>query len=398
MQSVRAGALIAPLVVLLAVIGPARPLGAAPFVPESDADVLERLPAPLAGVAGELRRLRGPHADAPSDPAEAAFVAGRYIELGQTQADPRYFGYAQAALAPWWGLQDPPPEILLLRAAIRQSRHEFDPALADLSRLLEQDPRDPRAWLMQAVILIVRGDYRAAWRSCEALARLREAFLAFSCLGSVASLAGQAEGGYGLLGLAKEQSDRASLAEQVRLETLLAKTAERMGDRKLAEAHFDAARRLQPDDAYLLGSYADFLLDQGRALEVVALLRERTRVDGLLLRLALAERAVGAPDGDAHIAELRARFAATRQRGDSLHQGDEARFLLHLEGRPEAALPLAQANWAVQHEPRDARVLLEAALAAGRPDAARPALDWLASSGIQDAVLAELARRLADAS
>ena len=97
---------------------------------------------------------------------------------------------------------------------------------------------------------------------------------------------------------------------------------------------------------------------------------------------------------DAHIEELRARFAASRQRGDSLHQGEEARFLLHLADQPQAALTLAQANWAVQREPRDARILLEAALAAGEPEAARPALDWMAQTGIEDVALTALAQRL----
>ena len=379
MQSVRGRPTATGLAILLTVIGFTRPLDATPFIPERDADVLERLPTTLGGDAGELRRLRNQLARAPTDVAQAVAVAGRYIELGQSQTDPRYYGYAQAALAPWWGLPDPPPEVLLLRAAIRQSRHEFDLALQDLSRLLEKDPRDPRAWLMQAVIFIVRADHRAARQACEALARLRRAFLAFSCMGSLASLSGQAEGGYGLLVLAKGQSHGATPAERVRLETLLGKTAERMGDRQRAEAHFQEARRLGPHDAYLLGAYADFLLDQGRAGEVVALLREETRVDGLLLRLTLAEREIGAPGRDAHVEELRARFAASRQRGDSLHQGEEARFLLHLVDQPQAALTLAQANWAVQREPRDARILLEAALAAARRRRRGRCWRWMAA-------------------
>ena len=398
MQGVKGRPIATGLAILLTVIGFAWPLAKTPFIPEHDADVLERLPMALGGDAGELRRLRDRLARAPTDVAQAVAVAGGYIEFGQIQTDPRYYGYAQAALAPWWGLSNPPPEVLLLRAAIRQSRHEFAPALQDLSRLLEKAPRDPQARLMQAVILIVRGDYGAAWQACEALARLRRAFLAFSCMGSVASLSGQAEGGYGLLVLAKEQSHGAAPAEQVRLETLLGKTAERMGDRQRAEAHFQEGRRLGPHDAYLLGAYADFLLDQGRAGDAVTLLRDETRVDGLLLRLTLAERAIGASGRDAHIEELRARFAASRQRGDSLHQGEEARFVLHLTGRPQAALTLAQANWAVQREPGDARILLEAALTAGDAAAARPALDWMAETGIEDVTLRQLARRLADAS
>ncbi|MGH8563679.1 MAG: hypothetical protein ACREXW_06150 [Gammaproteobacteria bacterium] len=367
---------------------------ATPFIPENDSVVLERLPTSLGGSPGELRGLRDQLAREPSNVTLAVALAGRYVELGQIQADPRYYGYAQAALSPWWGLTDPPPEVLLLRAAIRQSRHEFDPALEDLSRLLEKDPGNPQAWLMQAVVLIVRADYQAALRACEALARLRRGFLAFSCMGSVASLSGQAKGGYDLLVLAKAQSQGATEPERVRIETLLGKTAERLGDWGRAEGHFQEARRLGPHDAYLLGAYADFLLDQGRAGEVVALLREETRVDGLLLRLTLAEREIGAPGKGAHIEELQARFAASRQRGDSLHQGEEARFLLHLRDQPEAALPLAQANWAVQREPRDARILLEAALASAQPEAARPALEMLERTKLEDAALRRLANEL----
>ncbi len=394
MRSLRGRPIGTGLAILLAVIGLSRPLGATPFIPERDADILERLPTTLGGGSGELRQLRDQLARAPTDVARAVAVAGRYIELGQGQSDPRYYGYAQAALAPWWGLSDPPAEVLLLRAAIRQGRHEFDAALQDLSRLLEQDPRDPQAWLMQAVIFIVRADYQAARQACEALARLRKAFLAFSCMGSVASLSGQAQGGYDLLRLAEAQSQNATLGERVRLETLLGKTAERLGDWGRAEAHFQEAQRLGPHDAYLLGAYADFLLDQGRAGEVIALLREETRVDGLLLRLTLAEREIGATETGAHSEELQARFAASRQRGDSLHQGEEARFLLHLRDQPEAALPLAQANWAVQREPRDARILLEAALASGQPEAARPVLEMMERTRLQDLPLRRLANEL----
>jgi len=382
------------LFILLAVIGFTRSLGATPFIPERDAEVLERLPTTLGGSSGELRGLREQVASAPTDLAVAVAVAGRYIELGQVQSDPRYYGYAQAALAPWWGLLDPPQEVLFLRAAIRQSRHEFDRALEDLSRLLKKDPRDPQAWLMQAVVLIVRADYQAARQACEALARLRRAFLAFSCMGSLASLSGQAQGGYDLLRLAEAQSQNATLGERVRLETLLGKTAERLGDWGRAEGHFQEAQRLAPHDAYLLGTYADFLLEQGRAGEVVALLREETRVDGLLLRLTLAEREIGAPGKEAHMEDLRARFVASRQRGDNLHQGEEARFLLHLVDQPQAALTLAKANWAVQREPRDARILLEAALASAQPEAARPVLEMLERTKLEDAALRRLANEL----
>ena len=56
------------------------------------------------------------------------------------------------------------------------------------------------------------------------------------------------------------------------------------------------------------------------------------------------------------------------------------------------ALELAARNFSVQREPRDARVLLESALAAREPEAAAPALAWLERTGLEDSRLSRLAR------
>ena len=81
-------------------------------------------------------------------------------------------------------------------------------------------------------------------------------------------------------------------------------------------------------------------------------------------------------------------------RGDTLHRQEESRFQLKVEGNKTRALELAVANWAIQREPYDARILLEAAVAAGRRDAAQPVLDWLAQSKHEDPMLTALAQKL----
>ncbi len=367
-----------------------------PYVPAEDTVILERLPALVPDVARELKDLHGQWVQRPHDQALAEPVAERYIELGQTQGDPRYFGRAQAVLEPWWRDPDPSESILLLRAALHQNRHEFALALEDLSKLLKRNPDAARAWLMRAVILIVQADYREAARACDELTRLREAFLAFSCLGSVAALSGHARGGYQLLQLAMAQAAHGSLPEQVRLQTLLGKVAERLDQPHQAEAHYQAALALDASNAYTLAAYADFLLDRHRARDVLSLLRDFQANDSLLLRLTLAEQAEQEPGFADHRAALGERFAASRARGDSLHRGDEARFLLHIEKNAEDALRLAESNWQVQREPRDARVLVEAALAAARPQAARPVVDYLRSTGLEDPALRRLVARLPD--
>ncbi|MDQ2694168.1 MAG: hypothetical protein M3Z21_02095, partial [Pseudomonadota bacterium] len=73
---------------------------------------------------------------------------------------------------------------------------------------------------------------------------------------------------------------------------------------------------------------------------------------------------------------------------------DQARAALHLLRRPDEALDLALRNWAVQREPWDARLVLEAALAAGNPAAAGPVLEWLKETGLEDARLAALMQRI----
>ena len=77
-------------------------------------------------------------------------------------------------------------------------------------------------------------------------------------------------------------------------------------------------------------------------------------------------------------------------RGESLHQGEEARFTLCFLKEPDAALRLAQNNWTVQREPRDALIFLEAASAAGDLSAAAPVLDWLKRNHVEDVRLSAL--------
>ena len=55
----------------------------------------------------------------------------------------------------------------------------------------------------------------------------------------------------------------------------------------------------------------------------------------------------------------------------------------------------AAANYEVQREPRDARILLESAVTARNAKAAQPVRDWLQRSGFEDGHLRSLAQSLA---
>ena len=369
---------------------------AEPFLPTDDSLVIERLPTPAGGTQRELRALREELTRNPDDLAAAIRLARRYIEIGRADFDPRYNGRAQAVLQPWWNLDPPPTAVLLLRATLRQNRHEFEPALTDLSAVLAADPRNPQALLTQAVILQVVGRHDDARRSCARLTLLTTPLIAAACLADVASVSGQAARAYALLRRALDAAPDAAAEVRLWALTALAEIAVRAGDPTAAEQDFRAALALGIKDAYLLGAYADFLLDRGRAAEARDLLAGETRADPLLLRLALAEQALGAPALSAHVAALNARFAASRMRGDTVHLREEARFALHLLSDPVTALQLATENWRVQREPWDARLVLEAALAADAPSAAVDVLHWLEATGLEDPHIARLVRRVRD--
>jgi tetratricopeptide (TPR) repeat protein len=367
---------------------------AAPRVPQDDREVLERLPTVIGGALRELRPLRKMVSADPSNLALATELARRYVAIGRAESDPRYFGYAEAALEPWFNQDLPPAEVLLLRAILHQQRHDFDRALADLGTLLRRDPHNAQAWLIRGGILQIRGDIPQAILHCAAvLSQPRYRFAATTCLCKSLSLGGHAEEGYLLLRRALEDTPGAPAAERSWAWTLLAEMAQRRGQIDQAEEHFQSALRIGLRDRYLLMSYADFLLDRGQADKVRMLLTDETRVDSLLLRLSLAEQELGMKP-KAHIASLEARFGASRQRGDSAHHGEEARLRLHLLGQPAEALQLAQGNWMTQREPRDARILLESALAARDPKPAAPVLAFMQQSGLEDVQLAPLAEAI----
>ena len=380
------------MIVIALIFAPA--ILAVPFIPDKDEQVLERLPVAANPVNRELRALRNRLNANPGQLDLAIKLSKRYIELGKAEADPRFYGYAQGVLKPWWDTPEPSSEVMLLRALILQNRHDFDSALHDLKTLLRREPTNAQAWLTQAVILQVRARYDEAQRSCLPLMELDAPLVASTCLASIGSLTGHAAKSYDFLREALKEAQDISDDQGLWSLTVLAEIATRMGRNEEANQFFTEALKVRRQDVYLLNAYADFLLDQKRPVEVIAMLSDKTRIDSLLLRVALAKQQLGDNDLPNIITQLKARFAASRQRGENLHQGDEARFTLYLLKQPQQALQLAQANWLLQREPKDARIVLEAAIAAHDTAAARSVIELLNTTGMEHEQLRQLAAQL----
>lgn len=367
---------------------------AVPYLPQSDTQVLERLPfAPTDPSARELRALREELARQPQRLDLAVEIARRYTELGRVRGDPRFAGYAQAALANWWEQSEPPSEVLLLRATLRQRNHDFDAALLDLAALIRRNPRDGQARLTRATVLQVQGNYAAAAAECTALRRLAPELVWAACNYGLASVNGRLRESHDALHALLARQPQVSPEIRAWVLSMLAEMAARAGLDDAAEAHFREALAIDGSDHYLLNAYADWLLDHGRPAQVVKLLTSRQGSDALLLRYTLALKALNSPELAAHVEQLRARFAASQLRGDRVHQREQARFTLELLGDPQAALTLARENWTVQKELPDLRLLVETSLATRDLATLASARQWLAQARSEDVVINRLLRQ-----
>lgn len=367
---------------------------AAPRKPTLDAEVVERLPLRSGDKANrELAVLQAELRVAGQSPQPAADLAQRYFDLAVARGDPRYVGYAEAVIARFSAPL--PAPLRAVRGQLRQYRHDFAGALEDFAAALAADPKlaDAHAW--RGAIFLVQADYAAAQKECEALLHLNRTVLHGGCFGLLQAYGGKLEAGQ--QSLQKALSATVAAGNRLWLLTRLGEVAEWRGQLKVAEKHYREALGLGRDDGYLLAAWGDFLIDAGRPEDVLKDLAGWEASDNLLLRLAEAEAALKRP-GAARLAQmLEDRFAAAKQRGDTTHQAEEARYQLRLRGNAKEALRLAIENYRVQREPRDARILLEAAIAAGDAAAAKPVRDWLQSSGFEDARLRDLGQQLCSA-
>ena len=374
-----AGALAAGLFLLCA----ASAIGAVPITPTADDEVIEVLPA-SAGNRSEDRQLRKRLAARPDDAKLATAVGRRYLEQARESGDPRFAGLALAALRPWPDANTAPDEVLLLRATLEQYLHEFDAAVAHLRLLLARpgSERQPQAWLTLATVLRVQGRYAESDAACRAIAGAE--LYQTACLAENAALRGETAGARRSF---ETMLAARSLPTGTRgwLTTSLAELEERDGGAAAADAAYRNVLKLGRD-TYAAIAYADFLIAQRRPSEALAVLKDETRTDTVVLRLAIAGTLARSASAAGDVAEMRDRIALANERPEAsiFHGREQAMFALVVEHDSERALGLARGDVARQREPLDLLVFAQAARASGRRDAIEEARRLKASIGLHD--------------
>jgi Tfp pilus assembly protein PilF len=387
--------LVSTALMLFAATGGAADGSGAPYTPASDSERLQDVPSAADPKVATMRLLRAKLDAAPQDLNAAISLADSYIDYSRQIGDAHYAGYAEAVIGPWLAAgATPSSAVLLTEATILQYRHQFDPARELLQAALKRDARNAQAWLTLATLDMVQGRYETARTDCAQVMNTAGLELGSACLGNVLAYTGQARQSLALLQQTASSAGRVSAAFQAWIDGLIADSAERLGDWPLAEANYRSALKLLPQDNFLLVAYADFLLDRERPGEVLPLLADHAQSDTAFLRLALAQAALHSPAAPRYAWMMAARFAALRQRGSDYFGREEARYALQLQHDPQTSLEMAKRNWAVQRAPWDARVLLEAALAAHQPRAADTVVAFIEQTRLEDPVVLFLARQV----
>jgi len=351
----------------------------APFVPRDDSAVLAEVTPGTRHSELAARQRAAQRLDV------ALPLAQLYIKQARNTGDLRFLGYAEAVLDPWIGPDTQSADALVLHATVLQSRHDFSGALAVLERARALRPNDAQAWLTSATVLRVLGEYEKSLAACKSIG---DAVVVELCEQGVRGLRGELTSAYAAI----QQIDSQEMPplERAWRDSELGEMAVRLGRDGEAEHWFQNGLRASPGDFYIRAAYADLLLRNGRAREVLVLLKGQESLEPLLLRIAIAQKAMRDPALEHSSARLAAAFAAEAQRGDGVHRREEARFLLEIRGDPQAALGAALENWKVQREADDVLVLMRAAQAAGVPQAAQPAVAFVREHGVEDVRMAGL--------
>jgi Tfp pilus assembly protein PilF len=366
----------------------------APYIPATDDEILQAVPSTADPAVVQMETLRaGLDANARSLPA-AKQLADAYIDYSRQVGDAHYAGYAEAVISPWVRTATPSAAALVTQATILQYRHQFGEARALLQQTLKIDPRNAQAWLTLATLDMVQGDYDTAPGDCAQVSNNAGIDIGLACFSNLRAYTGQARQSLALLHQVEAAAARAPVSYQAWIQGLLAESAERLGDWGLAELHYRKALELLPLDNFLLVAYADFLLDRSRPQEVLPLLADHTQSDTAFLRLALAQSALHSDQVQRYTWIMAARFEALRLRGSDYFGREESRFTLQLQRDPKAALDMALRNWELQRAPWDARVVLEAALAAKQPQAAAPVLEFMEKTKLEDPILDPMVKAL----
>ena len=355
---------------------------ATPVKPVRDEEVIEVLPL-VTRNRPSAAALQPPAAD----PMASARIARQNIAQARQTGDTRYWGRAQAVLAPWWDKKDAPVDIAVLQATVQQGRHEFEASRKVLEAALARSPNHAQGWLNLAALARLQARLPQALAACARVASAGQPLYAQACTLETQSLQGQHD--VATQGLQKLVNQASSADQRGWLSSLLAEAHERAGHDTLAAEAYQRSIAFEPD-LYTSIAYSDLLLRIGKPKDALAQLASSPETDAVLLRRAAAWKRLGDARWQPTLVALKERTAELKRRGDdpTLHGRELALIALWLEDDAAGALALARQNLVLQREPVDWWIALQSANAAQDNPALIDLRSALKQTGLQDVRLA----------
>ena len=348
---------------------------AAPSVPTDDDVVIAELPARVGAI-----RDASPVASGPDDALRTARI---YLDAARQQGDARFAGLAIGALQGWQQPMRDPLDIVVMQATLAQHVHQFERAAELLRIALGREPHHAQAWLTLATVRRVQGRLADSDAACARLAGAGQPVYGAACLAENRALGGDTESARATFERLLAASHHPALSAWLRVG--LGQACELAGQPAAAELQYRRALALAPTPFARL-ALADLLLDARRPVAAASVLDAMPPSDAVLLRRAIAARALGRDDAAELARTLAERFDAAGARGDDgSHLRERARHALVLTGDAHEALRLAQRNFERQREPADWLMLARASVAVGDRAGLRRLVATMADMGVRDA-------------
>lgn len=325
-------------------------LYAAPFIPKSDQQILETLPAdsPPPRYLSSDSFLSDTSITNPEQTSQL-------LERAYLQGDPRALGQARAQLDQ---ITDQSVDTLMLRARALQSDHKFSEAKAMLEQILSKEAAHPDALLTLSSLLVVQGQFEEAMRYCAALNDPSLSVYQSACVAQAQSMTGQLTQAKQTLSKLAGMSSQLDASTARWIYLIQADAALRSQDVPLANQVLDV---MDTQTVPALMARADWLLTQGEYREARLLLEDHTDKDALLLKLITAQIKLNDPKAQQNLALMKERIEVWKIRQENAHIREQATYAL-LTNQIDLALKLARENWQQQRETADLLIYATAAI------------------------------------
>lgn len=327
------------------------PVVAAPFKPQADSTLQLQQTLPLTE---HMQKLTMQLVHQPQDETRLELVQ-LYLSGARKPGFDAWFHRAEQLLQAVAPAAASSVEYQVLQADLQQQQHQFSLALDTLSGVFAAQPHHRHASLMAARIHLAQHQPVLAQQACNRLWQ-QDLFLFSVCSYEAAGRAGDLAQSYTQL---QKLWQRQTLTPEldIWLRGILAEQAEQLQLPAAAQQWLTPVLQQAPTSLWL--KWADLSLQLGEAQLVYHQLAEKQQQyplsDGLLLRLALAERQLG--DSVFYSTLLTERMDVRLARGDTEHAADLAHYFLRLKYDANAALHWATINYQTAKEPDDVRLL-----------------------------------------